>query len=171
MAAETRSKFKTWKTLYLGNGLKATDNFNDVLTRKGFKIDSWTAELDVLTKPVSIKKIRIDLFKVTVSQLGFEKGARRNEIFDQAETLGLKLCPAVLAPQLRSHYTNQPNNEHLMMAMTPILDPDGNLQLFVLICDGHDLWLSSYRSNPVQFWGPDSCWVFCRSRKRFPFDY
>jgi len=57
-----------------------------------------------------------------------------------------------------------------MIAMTPILDFDDNLQLFVLIRDGHDLWLSSYRSNPVQFWGPDSQWVFCRSREGFLFD-
>lgn len=159
-------KFKTWKTIKLGTGLKTAEEFRRVLRDGEFRLSDWAS--DILGKPAfkaADEETEVDLVKVTVAELGFKKGARRNQIYERAKELGLGLCPPEVGPQLRLQYQDQPNGEWILVAMEPIIDSDGRPCVFGVGRDDSGLWLSSSWSYPDDFWHPDSQWVFCRPCK------
>ena len=154
-------KFKTWKTIKLGTGLKTADDFREVLKDNGFKVSGWAN--DILGKSaftVATEGIEVDLVKVTVAELGFKKGARRDQIYERAKELGLELCPPEVGPQLRLQYHDQPNGEWLFIGMEPIADSVGDLNVFYVKRNDSELWLNSDWSNPGNVWNPDDQWVF-----------
>ena len=160
-------KFKTWKTIKLGTGLKTADDFREVLKDNGFKVSGWAN--DILGKSaftVATEGIEVDLFKVMVAELGFKKGVRRrNQIYKRARDLGLELCPPEVGPQLRLQYQDQPNGEWILVAMESIVDSDGYPRLFRVGRYDSGRWLSSHWSSPGHFWSADYRWVFCRPCK------
>ncbi|OGZ32058.1 MAG: hypothetical protein A3H02_02710 [Candidatus Niyogibacteria bacterium RIFCSPLOWO2_12_FULL_41_13] len=159
-------KFKTWKTIKLGTGLKATDDFRKVLNDNGFDISDWAS--DILGKPaftVAAEKTEVDLVKVTVAELGFKKGARRDQIYKRTKELGLVLCPPEVGPQLRLQYQDQPNGEWILVGMKPITGSCGYLLVFRVERGDSGLWLNSYWSSFAYVWSPDDWWVFCLPRK------
>ena len=161
-------KFKTWKTIKLGTGLKTADDFREVLKDNGFKVSGWAN--DILGKSaftVATEGIEVDLVKVTVVELGFKKGAqRRNQIYERARDLGLELCPPEVGPQLRLQYQDQPNGEWILVAMEPIVDSVGDPGLFHVERYDSELWLCSCGwGYPDYFWDPGDQWVFCRPCK------
>jgi len=159
-------KFKTWKTIKLGTGLKTAEEFRRVLRDGEFRLSDWAS--DILGKPAfkaADEETEVDLVKVTVVELGFKKGARRNQIYERARDLGLELCPPEVGPQLRLQYQDQPNGEWILVAMEPIVDSDGGPRLFDVGRYGSGLWLDGGWGNPDLFWSADSRWVFCRPCK------
>ena len=160
-------EFKVFKTIKLGiPGLKTADDFRKSLKDNGFKVGDWAN--DILGKPaftVATEETELDLVVVSVSELGFKKGATREQIYARAKERGLDLCPAEVGPQLRLQYTDQPNGEWLVIAMEPIRDSDGSLGLFGVEHAGHGLWLSGYYDDSDNVWGAYDQWVFARSRK------
>jgi len=163
---EATSRFNAWKTIKLGTGLKTAEEFRRVLRDGEFRLSDWAS--DILGKPAfkaADEETEVDLVKVTVAELGFKKGARRNQIYERAKELGLGLCPPEVGPQLRLQYQDQPNGEWIVVAMEPIIDSDGCPRVFNVERIGSELWLSSYWGRPDGFWDPDCQWVFCRPRK------
>jgi len=163
---EATSRFNVWKTIKLGTGLKTAEEFRRVLRDGEFRLSDWAS--DILGKPAfkaADEETEVDLVKVTVAELGFKKGARRNQIYERARDLGLELCPPEVGPQLRLQYQDQPNGEWILVAMEPIVDSDGDPRLFIVERIGSELWLSSYWGSPGLFWGADGRWVFCRPCK------
>ena len=159
-------KFKTWKTIKLGTGLKTADDFRKTLKDNGFNISDSAS--DILRKPAftaAVEETEIDLVKVTVGELGFKKGARRDQIYERAKELGLELCPLEVGPQLRLQYQDQPNGEWILAAMEPIVDSGGDPGLFIVERDGSGRWLDGYWGRPDRFWFPGDQWVFCHPRK------
>jgi len=159
-------KFKTWKTIKLGTGLKTAEEFRRVLRDGEFRLSDWAS--DILGKPAfkaADEETEVDLVKVTVAELGFKKGARRNQIYERAKELGLGLCPPEVGPQLRLQYQDQPNGEWILVAMEPIIDSGGGPRLFRVGRDDSGLWLSSRWGDPDDFWYPGHQWVFCRPCK------
>ncbi|MBI2042127.1 MAG: hypothetical protein HYT20_03905 [Candidatus Nealsonbacteria bacterium] len=153
-------KFPVWKTIKLGTGLKTADDFRKVLKGNGFEVSDWAN--DILEKSafiVAIEGIKVDLVKVTVAELGFKKGARRDQIYDRAKELGLELCSPEVGPQLRLQYQNQPNSEWVFVGMEPIFDSEGNMVVFVVRCHV-ELCLDCAGGNPYRVWNPGSLWVF-----------
>ena len=115
---EIERKFNVWKTINLGTGLKTTDDFRKALKGRGFNIGNWAD--DILGKPAftaAAEATEVDLVKVTVAELGFKKGARRDQIYERAKELGLELCAPEVGPQLRLQYQDQPNGEWLLIGM------------------------------------------------------
>ncbi len=166
MVKETEHEFDIWKTIKLGTGPKTADDFRKVLKDNGFKISGWAS--DILGKhdfTVAPEETELDLVKVTVDELGFKKGARRNQIYERAKELGLELCPPEVGPQLRLQYQDQPNGEWVLVAMESIIASDGIPRVFRVEGDDSELWLISYWSNPDNFWDAGHQWVFCRPRK------
>ncbi|MFA5355628.1 MAG: hypothetical protein WC302_02800 [Candidatus Paceibacterota bacterium] len=158
---EIERKFEIWKTVKLGTGFKTADDFRKSLKDNGFKISDWANYiLGKLAFTAATEATEVDLVRVTVAELGFEKGARRDQIYDRAKEFGLELCPPEVGPQLRLQYKDQPNNEWILVGMEPITDSDGDLSVFDVRRDDSSLWLSSYLSNPDDVCYPDNLWIF-----------
>ncbi len=158
-------EFKVFKTIKLGTGFKATDDFRKSFKDNGFRIGDWAN--DILDKPaftVAIEEIELDLIVVNVAELGFKNGATRKRIYARAKELGLDLCPAEVGPQLRLQYKDQSNGEWLVVAMEPITDSDGSLELFRVERLGSALWLRSYYGRPDDVWPADYRFVFSRRK-------
>ena len=159
-------KFKTWKTIKLGTGLKTADDFRKTLKDNGFNISGWAN--DILRKPVftvAAEETEVELVKVTVAELGFKRGARHDQTYERAKELGLELCPPEVGPQLRLQYQDQPNGERILVAMEPIIVSDGDSDVFGVERVGSGLWLYGFWGRPDVFWGPGDRWVFCRPCK------
>jgi len=160
--------FPVWRTLKLGTGLKTADDFRKAVRDCGMKISDWAN--DILGKPVftvATEETEVDLVKVTVAELGFKEGARRDQIYERAKELGLELCPSEVGPQLRLQYKDQPNGEWLLIGMEPIRYSDGGLDVFRVARAGDGRWLDSdYDSGrPALVWYAVPQWVFVRPRK------
>lgn len=159
-------EFPIWKTIKLGTGLKVAEDFRHALSDGGFRLSGWAS--GILGKPAFTaagEETEVDLVRVAVGELGFRKGARRDQIYERAKELGLEVCPPEVGPQLRLQYQDQPNGEWILIAMEPIIDSDGCPLVFSVGRRGSELWLSSYWGNPGHFWGAGHQWVFCRPRK------
>lgn len=74
--------------------------------------------------------------------------------------LGLQLCPAVLGPEIRLQYTDQPLGERLFIAMKPIASEDGEPRIFVVAHEANGLALDTARARPDDYWAPDDLFVF-----------
>src|SRR3989344_4293612 len=97
---QTLPTFHVWKTIKLGTGLKTADDFRQALKQAGREIGQWAN--DILGKPAFIAsetETEVDLVNVSVAELGFEQGATRKNIYDEAIELGLELCPNEVGPQ------------------------------------------------------------------------
>jgi len=154
-----------WKTIRLGTGLKTADDFVQAIKAAGGKVGDYAR--DILGKPAftaSNQPTEIDLIIVTVSELGFPKGATRKEIYAKAQSLGLSLCPPEVGPQLRLQYMDQPNNEYLLIGMEPIAGSHGALSVFLVAHDGHGPWLYSHSDYPDDVWLDNDRWVFVRGK-------
>ena len=163
---EIERKFNVWKTINLGTGLKTADDFRKALKDRGFNIGNWAD--DILGKPAftaAAEATEVDLVKVTVAELGFKKGARRDQIYERAKELGLELCAPEVGPQLRLQYQDQPNGEWLLIGMELITDSDGNLYVFDVKRYDSELWLYGGWGNPGDVWHPGPQWVFRLPRK------
>ena len=155
-----------WKTIQLGTGLKIAKDFRKAIKNSGFHISDWAG--DILGKSgftVVTQATEVDLVKVTVAELGFKEGARRDQIYKKAQELGLDLCPPEVGPQLRLQYQDQPDGEWVLIGMEPITDSDGYPVVFDVERGGPELWLYGSWGRPDGFWDPDFRWVFVRPRE------
>jgi len=163
---ETEHQLKVWKTVKLGTGFRTTDDFRKALKGNRFNLSDWAS--DILGEPaftVATEETEVDLVRVTVGELGFKKGAQRDQIYERAKELGFELCPPEVGPQLRLQYQDQPDGEWIFVAMEPILASGGGPEVFLMERDGSELWLRSFWGPPGSFWGAGRQWVFCRPRK------
>lgn len=110
-----------WKTVAIGTftdfaalrsamgtlGCGVGSSADEIISRPAFILSGWKTE--------------VDLVAVSAAELGFggETATLRN-IYAQAQTLGLGIAPAEVAPQLRLQYLDQPIGEFLIVAMEPI---------------------------------------------------
>lgn len=165
--AVTAPDFKVWRTIKLGTGLKAADDFSRALGENGCKVSDWSK--DILGKSeftVASEETEVDLVVVSVGELGFKEGATRKDIYERAQELGLALCPSEVGPQLRLQYKDQPQGEWLLVAIDPIADSDGRPFVFHVEHDDKGLWLRSYCGLPGRIWAAGSRWVFLRRKPR-----
>ena len=162
--ADEKTSFKVWKTIKIGT-IKNADEFRKALKKAGFKISDWAN--DIIGKPaftVASGEEEIQLVNLSVEELGFKNGAKYGDICARAKELGLELCPNEVGPQLRLQYKDQPKGEWLRIAMEPITDSDGDLDIFNVGHDGDGLWLRSNLGFSDDFWDASNRLVF-RLRK------
>ncbi len=162
--SDEKTSFNVWKTIKLGTH-KNADEFRKALKKDGFKIGDWGN--DILGKPaftVSSAEEEIQLANVSVADLGFKDGANYGDICSKAKELGLELCPNEVGPQLRLQYKDQPKGEYLRIAMEPITDSDGDLNIFRVGHGDDGLWLNGRNGYSDYFWYALDRFVF-RLRK------
>jgi hypothetical protein len=112
-------RFEIWKTIKMG-GLQDKDNICKKIKNETRQITCFASEL-LDEVPLMAGESRISLLIFSVAELGFKERANYREICDRAKSLGLKLCPAEVGPQLwRQH------EEHLggriYIGMCPLED-------------------------------------------------
>ncbi len=153
--------FPVWKTIKVGAGPKNADEFRAAFKEAGCKISAWANDLlgnDAFR--VATEETEVELVVASVAELGFKDGAKYSAICQRAKQLGLDLCRAEVGPQLRLQYTDQPNGEWLRIAMEPIADSGGHLNIFYVIQGACELYLNSYSGHPSDF---------CHNYDRFVF--
>jgi len=156
--------FPIWKTIKLGTG-KTVGDFRNDLRRGNLKLGDWAS--DIIGKPAfttATEETEVDLVRVAVAELGFKKGARRDQIYERANEFGLELCPAEVGPQLRLQYQDQPNKEQILIGMEPIIVSDGTPRAFGIESLDSELWLSAYYGSPGRDWDAEHQWVFVRRK-------
>ena len=155
---------KIWKTIKIGTGLLLS-GFVRAFRRADCIVSNCAK--DILSKPaftVSQKEQEVKLVKLTVRESGFKEGATTKEIYERAQELGLKLCPAEVGPQLRLQYLDQPKGERLGVAMKPILDSGGDLLVFDVEHDVVGRYLRCDYGDPDDYWLAGNSWVFVSSK-------
>jgi len=160
------SEVRVWRTIKLGTGPKTADDLRHALRDGNLRLSDRTS--DILGKPaftVATEETEVDLIKVSVAELGFEQGARREKIYERAKNLDLELCPAEVGPQLRLQHKDQPNGEWLLIGMEPIIDSGGYPHVFHVERYDSERWLYSGYGNPDYFWVAGNQWVFVSPRK------
>lgn len=163
---EMECQLKVWKTIKLGTGLKTADDFRKFLEENGFRLSDLANEiLGKAAFTVTTEETEVDLVKVTVAELGFKKGAGRNQVYERAKEFGLKLCPPEVGPQLRLQYQDQPNGEWVSIGMKPITDSVGDPFVFRVGYPSGGFWLGGDWGDTGRFWNPSDRWVFVRPRK------
>lgn len=86
----------------------------------------------------------VQLVKVSLRQLGFDRPAIFGDIVERAKGLGLKLCPLVLAAYLRLEYLDQPEGPYLKVASPKAGQQDHEPRgLYLRNLEGV-LWLRGY---------------------------
>jgi hypothetical protein len=134
-------------------------------------MNTLTAErfLDILfhkRNRIDIEK-EVELITVSAGELGFKKAAKRTQIYEEAISLGLELCPSDVGPLLRLHYTEQPMGERLLVGMDPIISCiEIGLELIFCVCcnNKEELFLDIARNGPSTVWDPSDLWVFIRPK-------
>ena len=157
---------RTWKTIKLGTGLNNADDFCRAIKDCRMRISDWAN--DIIGTPgfvVAAGGVEVDLVKVTVGELGFKDGARRDQIYARAKELGLELCPPEVGPQLRLQYKDQPNGEWIIIGMKPIRHSDGNLSVFNVEHNDRGQWLDGNGGSPDYISSAGNRWLFVRPRK------
>ena len=155
-------KPESFKIIEIGTH-KNVESLRKALKESGARIGVWAE--DILNKTeLSKYKRSLDLEVWSGKELGFHDGAQYQGICKAAESQGLDLCPAEAGPQLRLQHPYQPNGEWLVIAMEPIKNSDGVLDMFVVGRDGGDLWLSANCGHPDGHWYADSRFVFVRRK-------
>jgi hypothetical protein len=162
LTKEPDTQLDIWKTLKLGTGPNNTpDNLRKALQDN--KIHTTAQIENIISKPDFVmvtKEMKIDLVKLPLVRLGFNNGAKRSQIYERAEELGLKKCLLETGFQLRSQYNDQPKDERIHISTEPILVSDGHLGLVSLQHDNSGLWISVEEGSPDYFWSADSEWIF-----------
>jgi hypothetical protein len=158
--------FPAWRTLKLGTGPNTAAGFNSVLKNNCHQVSVAALKLLEQTDLLGLHgETRVELAVVSVTDLGFEGGATRADIYCRAQERGLSICPPSVGPQLRLQYSPQPRDEYLYVAMEPI-KVDGSSRVYTVFTRGSESWLCAdvCDGNTLgsSIWSADRCVVFVR---------
>ncbi|MFZ2152405.1 MAG: hypothetical protein WAV09_04860 [Minisyncoccia bacterium] len=150
-----------WKTIKLGTNLKTSDDFRAALKQMRVHVSKQGNNIFRRKRPfiVSEEEVSMNLTSVSVEDLGFPEWTLYRDIIAKAMSLGLRLCPAEIGPQLRLQCTDQLNYNYIV-AMEPIITSDEPIVFMVHDCRNKRLCLNTVSANP------DVCWD---TRYRFVF--
>ncbi|OGL74276.1 hypothetical protein A3C96_00415 [Candidatus Uhrbacteria bacterium RIFCSPHIGHO2_02_FULL_60_10] len=135
----------------------------EALEAAGHKISDWAG--DILAKtPISKEKAELDLFEVTVAELGFAQGAARADIYRRAVELGFAVVPAEAGALLRLQLGSQVKGERLLIGMEPLAGRSGDPDVFDVERGGGGSWLYASDGGAGSVWSPGDRWVFGRAK-------
>lgn len=139
-------------------------SYISALESGGYKIANWAR--NIMNKPAFMAGFYVDsieLMLATTKELTGKDAATTAEVFEAIRKVG-SLCPAWAGPELRKQYSDQPNGEWLHIAMEPIADSDGDLNVFHVGHDGDYRWLHSHDGRPGSVWDGNYRWLFVRGK-------
>ena len=137
----TQAPFRTWRTTTIGS-YKGVNAYRDALDAAKIKIGDAADEiLGRPAFPYVEKRTEVELAVVSAAELGVESESSLADFYNRARQLGLMLCPADVAPQLRLDYRDQPFGETLIIAMEPVDTYSGEPTILSLVNWGSGLAL------------------------------
>src|SRR5262245_2965250 len=137
----TQAPFRTWRTTTIGS-YKGVNAYRDALDEAKIKVGDAADEiLGRLAFPYVGEKTEVELTVVSAAELGVESESSLEDLYSRARQLGLMLCPAEVAPQLRLDYRDQPRGETLIIAMEPVNTYSGEPTILSLVNWGSGLAL------------------------------
>src|SRR5215469_10689972 len=137
----TQAPFYIWRTTTLGS-YKGVNAYRDALDAANIKIGD--AAYEILGRPAfpyAGEKTVVELAIVSAAELGVESESSLTDFYNRAKQLGLMLCPAEVALQLRLDYRDQPLGEALTIAMEPVSTYAGEPTILSLVNWGTGLAL------------------------------
>jgi hypothetical protein len=137
----TQAPFRTWRTTTIGS-YKGVNAYRDALDAAKIKIGDAADE--ILGRPAFRyvgDKTEVELAVVSAAELGVESESSLADFYNRARQLGLMLCPAEVALQLRLDYRDQPLGETLIIAMEPVNTYSGEPTILSLVNWGSGLAL------------------------------
>jgi hypothetical protein len=133
--------FQIWRTITLGTH-KGVGAYRDALDSARIKIgDSADEILGRPAFPYTRMKTDVELALFSAADLGVESESSLADVYKRARQVGLELCPAEVAPQLRLEYRDQPLGEALNIAMEPVATHSGEPTILALVNFGTGLAL------------------------------
>jgi len=140
--AETGTDAPIWKTITLGTHASG-HSLQDALKAARYGVGGDASRvLELPEFRVSNSTRKVSLAVLSVGDLGFgAEGASLKDIYRRAAWLGLGLCPAEVAPELRLQYAHQPTGEFLHVAMKPVVMADGETLGLSVVNGGAELLL------------------------------
>lgn len=121
----------------------------------------------------------IEIAHLSVSELGFTKGATYAELTARALESGFAECPLEVGPHLRLQFLDQPEGAagtqtthgrappgSITIASNPLDDRDETPKGFYLRRIDGELWLRGYWSWPGHVWSPHDVLVFSRAASK-----
>jgi hypothetical protein len=137
----TQAPFHIWRTTTLGS-YKGVNAYRDGLDAAKIKIGDAADEiLGRAEFPYAREETVVELAVVSAAELGVESESSLADFYNRARQLGLMLCPAEVAPQLRLDYRDQPLGETLIIAMGPVNTYTGEPTILSLVNWGTGLAL------------------------------
>lgn len=138
-----------WKTIAIGT-FADVSALTNALNAVGCGIGDSAGE--ILARPafsLSVTKRSVDLFAVSVTELGFQADTVSLwNIYARAQQLGFGLATAEIAPQLRLQYFDQPVGEFLTVGMAPIQTWKGEPVILTVANGGAGLIVIGQDGNP-----------------------
>ncbi len=149
-----------WKTVTLGTHVNPEELVDD-LRRVGCR--RYLGLLDHVLKQIKMVSVQTDinLFLVSLAELGFVGWATRIQILERAGDLGLGPCPVETGMQLRRQYLDQTRNEVIFLASEPLVLPTGLLSILSIGRD-EELWLKPDHGGYLRGWHPEDVWAFTK---------
>jgi hypothetical protein len=152
-----------WKNI--DNGKYGTEErLRSGLSEAGVYISATAS--DILSK-VHLQKhlIHAELVRISVSDLGFNKMATVEQVYQAARRIGLGLCYPEFGVHARLNYLEQPVKETLFLASVPVIDSDGEHRVFCLGRDSHGLTLGTHYGHYTNiFWLPEFEIIFAKAK-------
>jgi len=135
------------------------------LTKSPFSLCDYARDMMQSLEFGTLAKSReIRVAKVALGDLGFIGYPTTAHILEQTPKLGLELLPAEAGPHARLQDKNQHSGDWYYIAMNPIADRNGYLDVFRLASNEDGLWLDGRWASPSNDWDLDDAFVF-RLRK------
>lgn len=122
-----------WKTIDLGTH-RTVVSLRQALLDEGNKIDPFgETNIKELKEYIDVSTSsfgKIELFLISVAELGFPRNAEWEEIRYRLRDFGFGECPREVGLQLRRQYIDQPVGEEVLVVTKPIQDNFGHYYLF-----------------------------------------
>jgi hypothetical protein len=155
---------KVWKTITNLNYDNSKDLLSD-LKKKNFKTSPWIDDIFGKKKiDLTIIKLPINLYRVSLKDLNFNKQTELEKVYEKAKKLNLKPVDPVIALVCRELYLDQPKGEWLRFA-TPfnsMIDSDGVPHIPKLGKALNLFFIETYWSYPQAIFHPHNEFIFCK---------
>lgn len=161
--ARIKKNFSIWKTIggNIEKGKISHPDFDGSFEKSKCVI---TREAEILFARVEQyfwgEGTSYDLTITTPFELGFFKGATKEEIDDRAKILGLNYCTGDMMKRLRVAYQDQPVEECLFVAMKSINIDGRDSMIFSLKNEKGSLILTGVSTVQKTFWESDDKLIF-----------
>lgn len=121
----------------------------------------------------SERKYSLKIVELAVRNLGFPDGATMPRLIEQANKLGLDLCPLEVGPYVRLAYLDQPESKSgnpqqqnrapsgsITIASEIVSDEEDFPKGFYIRKIDGVLWLRGYVADDLHVWNPDDLFIF-----------